>query len=83
MQQNTPNPWDVSTDIVFELPSKAEVNFKILDLNGRIIYSNSATYEAGRNVITLNADQLQGDGVFYYQIETGNYSASKKMVKLK
>ena len=83
LQQNTPNPWDVSTDIVFELPSKAEVNFKILDLNGRIIYSNSATYEAGRNVITLNADQLQGDGVFYYQIETGNYSASKKMVKLK
>jgi len=83
LQQNTPNPWDVSTEIVFELPSTSEVNFKILDLNGRIIHSLSAVYEAGRNVITLNSEDLPQDGVFYYQIETGYYSASKKMVKLK
>ncbi len=81
--QNTPNPWDVTTDIVFELPTTSEVNFKILDLNGRIIYSNSALYGTGRNVITLSSQDLPGDGVFYYQIETSYYSASKKMVKLK
>ena len=81
--QNTPNPWDATTDIKFELPTTSEVNFKILDLNGRIIYSNSAVYEAGSNIITLSSQDLPGDGVFYYQIETGYYSASKKMVKLK
>ncbi len=80
LYQNKPNPWNSQTLIGFHLPSDAPATLTIYDLNGRVIKSVTGTYKAGYNSITLSADDMPVSGVLYYRLESGQYTASKKMV---
>ncbi|MFZ1704775.1 MAG: T9SS type A sorting domain-containing protein [Saprospiraceae bacterium] len=80
--QNEPNPFTVSTIIGYELTSKANVSIKIFDMNGRMVFTfNKNNVEKGRHNLQVYADQLGGQtGMFYYQIEAGDFKATRKMI---
>lgn len=80
--QNKPNPFTEYTDIVFELPKTAHVSVTVYDNNGKLVHRQADTYEAGSNQIRINTDQLNGAGVYYYKIQTGNYTETRKMLKI-
>lgn len=80
LYQNNPNPFSTTTDIAFELPISTKVNFKVFDVTGKILKVISNEYSAGRHTITLDKNLLHSSGVLYYQIEAGDFSATKKMV---
>jgi hypothetical protein len=80
LYQNNPNPFTATTDISFELPTSTNVTFTIFDVTGKVIRLIQADYPAGINTITLDKAQLKTTGILYYQMEAGEFTATKKMV---
>lgn len=83
LYQNTPNPWNDETSIGFDLPEDASVTLTVFDATGKVVKTVEGEFVAGYNTIILNAKDLPGAGVMYYRLESGTYSASKKMVLVK
>jgi hypothetical protein len=83
LYQNQPNPWNAQTTIGFDLPEDAAVTFTVFEATGKVIKTIEGEFKAGYNTVTLSAKDLPGNGVMYYRLESGEYSASKKMVLIK
>ncbi len=83
LYQNTPNPWNAQTSIGFDIPKDAAVKLTIFDATGKVVKTVENEFKAGYNTIILNAHELTTSGVMYYRLESGEYSASKKMVLIK
>jgi len=82
LYQNTPNPFNNETTILFDLPTNQEASISFYDVTGRTIKTISKEFNKGRNTITVSFDQLTS-GVIYYTLETEEYTATKKMINLK
>lgn len=77
--QNTPNPFNRSTQISVILNKSTDVNFVLHDVLGKKImetyYPNVST---GELLISINNENLKG--MYFYTIKAGNYSITKKMI---
>ena len=82
LHQNNPNPFGQSTTISFELPSKEDVRLTVMDVTGKIVSVLNRSFEKGINQISLDRDQMGASGVMYYQLEAGNFIATKKMIMI-
>ncbi|MBK9255733.1 MAG: T9SS type A sorting domain-containing protein [Saprospiraceae bacterium] len=80
--QNEPNPFKDNTSIGFNLPEAGKVKLTVTDINGREIYTNSNSFGKGYNNFTLNRNDIKYTGVMIYKIESGSYTATKKMIGL-
>lgn len=78
--QNQPNPFKDYTSISFELARGGAGSLKIMDVTGKLIYSVSDNFVKGYNTIYIEYNQLNRAGIYYYQIETEDFSATKKMI---
>jgi len=87
LYQNYPNPFNDGTVIAFDLPVASEVDFKIVNILGRVVYSLRRHYPGGWHQIDWNGTDNSGSpvasGVYYYRLKTSEYSDSKKMILLK
>ena len=82
LYQNTPNPFGQSTMITFDLPEAMTGSLTIFDLTGKIVEKVTRQFEKGYNQVSIDRDQLGASGVMYYQLEAGEYFASKKMIMI-
>ena len=82
LYQNRPNPFEDVTEITFNLPEAAAAKLIIYDINGRVLYTQTAHYEQGTHTIGIEKSALGARGVFYYQVETEKGSATRKMIKI-
>jgi subtilisin-like proprotein convertase family protein len=80
LMQNEPNPFNDRTQIGFILPVKDEVLVEIVDLQGKIIYSEKAVYDAGVNYISISDQEISEAGIYYYKVITTTDRATKKMI---
>ena len=83
LYQNHPNPFNPSTTIKYYIPETMSVKLSVYDLLGReieVLVNEIKT--AGTQQVKFNATQL-GSGLYIYRLQTGNYSAVKKMMFLK
>lgn len=80
LYQNHPNPFESYTVIGFELPEATWTRMVIYDVTGRVVHEIKGDFVKGYNEVTITADQLPSAGVLYYQLETTDYVASKRMV---
>ncbi len=78
--QNTPNPFGDQTTIGFYIPEQGEATIKILDVNGKILKVVQKTFNQGYNELKVNGKELSATGVLYYQLETGAFTTTRKMV---
>ena len=90
LAQNYPNPFNPSTTISFKIPvvdalnsAEVHVTLKVYDLLGRVI----ATLVDGNKVPGNYKVAFDGSnftsGVYIYQLRSGNFSESKKLMLLK
>jgi len=78
--QNEPNPWLSSTTIDFTLAEGSEASLSIFDATGKVLYSQTAVYPAGKQHVVINAKDLGfGSGILYYKLESGEFTATRKM----
>jgi uncharacterized repeat protein (TIGR01451 family) len=80
LYQNQPNPWVGSTVIGFDLPVSGDALLTIYDVTGKEVFRQSASYKQGYNQIEITDKQLPVTGVLYYRLESGGFTASKKMI---
>jgi len=83
LSQNYPNPFNPSTTISFNLPSQSIVSLKIFDLLGREVATIvSEKMSAGSYTRQWNAAEMPS-GVYFYRLQAGSFTETKKLVLLK
>jgi uncharacterized repeat protein (TIGR01451 family) len=80
LYQNKPNPWQDHTVIEFDLPAEAWTKLTIYDVTGKAVALREGVYKAGHNMIMLSESDIPAPGVLYYRLDSGGYSATKKMM---
>ncbi len=88
LSQNYPNPFNPTTDIRFELPETGHVTVKIFSVLGENIRTLADTdFPAGVYVVGWNAQNERGEkvpsGVYFYQLVTPSFTATKRMILAK
>jgi hypothetical protein len=86
--QNTPNPFNPSTSIAFDLPVESAVQLRIFDPQGRLVRTLVAEHRpAGRHAVNWDARDASGQrvssGVYFYRLRAGNFRATRRMVLLR
>ncbi|MHB9014211.1 MAG: M4 family metallopeptidase [Ignavibacteriaceae bacterium] len=83
LQQNYPNPFNPSTIINYQLPISGKVILKVYDLLGREVTTLvNEQQNAGNYSVKFNAGNLP-NGVYFYQLKSGDFVSTKKMILLK
>lgn len=83
LSQNHPNPFNPSTTISYQLPVYSQVILKVYDLLGReVAILVNENKPAGHYKVEFNAGKLTS-GIYFYRIEAGSFSQTKKLLLLK
>lgn len=83
LYQNYPNPFNSSTSISYSLPFRSKVKLSVYDIMGNEISTlvneeqNSGYYQVAFNESTLYS------GVYFYKLQSNNYTEIKKMILIK
>ncbi len=81
--QNYPNPFNPSTTINFNMPTSGSVKIVVFNTLGQEVTTLVNGYqEAGFHSVNFNASQLTS-GIYFYQMEAGNFKSVKKMILAK
>ncbi|MBN1212838.1 MAG: DUF4397 domain-containing protein [candidate division Zixibacteria bacterium] len=83
LNQNYPNPFNPSTIISFNLPTAANVNLTVYNLLGQQVTTLvNESISAGQHQVEFNASNL-ASGIYFYKLDAGSFSDTKKMILLK
>ncbi len=83
LMQNYPNPFNPSTSIRYELPQSGFVSLKVFDIMGReamTVVNEDQT--AGSYSVIIDGRNLSS-GMYFYQLQSGSFSSTKKMLLVK
>ncbi len=80
LYQNEPNPFNKQTTISYRLPEAGKVNLTIYDIAGKVLRVYNLNGQKGLNSYSINKSNLIVSGIFYYQLDASNQTATKKMV---
>ncbi len=86
---NHPNPFNPVTEIRFMVPEPARVHLAVLDLAGRRCRTllSGVVHPAGDARVVWDGCDDNGQplpsGVYFYEVEAGEYRATRKMTLLK
>ena len=83
LSQNYPNPFNPTTIINFSVPSAGRVRIIVYNqLGQQVSVITNREYSSGNYSINFNG-ALLASGVYYYRIEAGSFTQTKKMLLLK
>lgn len=84
LYQNYPNPFNPNTNIKFDISKSTNVTIKVYNILGVLINTlmmdeklNAGIYEVGFDGSNL------ASGIYFYKLETSEFSQTKKMVLVK
>jgi len=76
--QNIPNPATSNTLIPYTIPQEGKVSFKVMSVNGQILYNKEIEASSGTHYVELNTAGLS-NGIYYYSMEYQGQRIVKKM----
>jgi hypothetical protein len=83
LYQNYPNPFNPSTTISYELKTGGYVTLSIYDVKGKLIKRLiNRKQEPGKYTLNFSSAGLSS-GIYFYELNTGSFSDTKKMILLK
>lgn len=83
LSQNYPNPFNPTTKIDFQLPTDGNVKITVYDNSGKLISEIVNGFRtAGYHTVNFDAANISS-GVYFYKLESGNFSKVMKMTVLK
>ncbi|MCY7362117.1 MAG: T9SS type A sorting domain-containing protein [Ignavibacteria bacterium] len=83
LSQNYPNPFNPTTNIKFDIPNSGNVSLKVYNELGKEVNNLINSYRsAGKYEINFDATNLSS-GIYFYKLETGDFTATKKMLLVK
>ena len=83
LRQNYPNPFNPTTTIQYDIPTSGSVSLKLYSILGEQISVLVDQQQApGRYIVKVNA-QFLPSGIYFYQLRTGSFVETKRMVMVK
>lgn len=83
LEQNYPNPFNPNTSISYSLPSASNVKLIVYNSLGQTIkVLENGFKSAGNYFINFNAANLPS-GIYFYNLEAGQFTQVKKMLLMK
>ncbi len=83
LAQNYPNPFNPTTTISYELPKQSQVTLKIFDILGcDVLTLVNRIEEPGYRSVVFNAQGLPS-GIYFYRLQAGNFTETRKLLLLK
>jgi fibronectin type 3 domain-containing protein len=83
LYQNYPNPFNPVTSIKFSLPEKSNVKMTVYNLLGiQVAELINEVKDAGNHTISFDASDL-ASGIYFYKLETGKYTQTRKLTLIK
>ena len=83
ISQNYPNPFNPSTKINYSIAKSCDVQLTIYDILGKKIKELVNSYkETGNYTVEFNANNLSS-GIYFYHLQAGNFTETKKMMLMK
>ena len=88
LYQNYPNPFNPNTIIRFQIKDSRFVTLKVYDILGKEVATlvnenlNAGTYEVPFSISSITNNQ-KASGVYFYRLETGNFTDVKRMILIK
>jgi hypothetical protein len=83
LEQNYPNPFNPSTRISYAIPENAKVTLKIYNLLGQEVATLvNEEQQRGNHAALFEANKLS-TGVYFYRLDAGKFSQTRKMLLLK
>jgi len=88
LKGNYPNPFNPVTTIAYSLKENSDVNLEVYNVKGQLVRTLiSDNVAAGPHTIEWNGmDDSRNrvtSGVYYYKLNAGDYTSTKKMILLK
>jgi hypothetical protein len=83
LSQNYPNPFNPSTVIRFTIPSENLVTLRVFNITGELVATLlNGPMTPGQYEVNFDASNL-GTGVYFYRLDAGSFSTTKKMMLVK
>jgi hypothetical protein len=83
LNQNYPNPFNPSTTINYSIAKEGNVKLTVYNTIGSKVTTIVNEYKpAGNYSVQFNGSSL-ASGIYFYRLESGNYSAAKNFIILK
>jgi hypothetical protein len=83
LEQNYPNPFNPATTISFALKQPGRTRLQVIDMLGRVVATPvDRQMAAGRYTIKFQLPEM-ASGVYFYKLESGAFTAIKKMMLVK
>ncbi|NNE71262.1 MAG: DUF4397 domain-containing protein [Rhodothermales bacterium] len=80
---NYPNPFNPSTEIVFDLPISTNVRLEVFDLMGRVVTTLfDGEMVAGRQTVRWEASEA-ATGAYLYRVTTPQWTATRPMMLIR
>jgi hypothetical protein len=88
LEQNYPNPFNAVTKIMYSLSNESNVRLTVYDLTGRqVVCLQNGKQGTGHYQINWNGADSNGktvsSGIYFYRLEAGDKSVTKRMALLK
>lgn len=88
LKQNYPNPFNPTTTIAFSLAKGSRARLNIFNTKGQLVRElANGDYPAGEHHLVWDGKDKSGkpvsSGIYFYRLETGGYSKSRKMILMK
>ncbi|MFH1320297.1 MAG: T9SS type A sorting domain-containing protein [Bacteroidota bacterium] len=77
--QNTPNPFTMTTKIIFTTPVAGMVELAVFNLLGNQVYYKNINAKASTNTIKFNSGNLT-PGMYFYSLSDGEVTLTKRMI---
>jgi hypothetical protein len=88
LHHNFPNPFNPVTTISYNLAAAGDVQLQVYNTRGQLVKTLVAEHQdAGEHSVTWfggdDAGNRTGSGIYFYRIQTGTFTDTKKMILLK
>ncbi len=85
---NYPNPFNPTTTISFNLKAESDVTLEIYNIKGQLVRTLvNDVIAAGRQEVIWNGrddeNSIVSSGIYFYKLNAGGYTSTKKMILLK
>ena len=57
-----------------------QATFTLYDVTGKVLVVRNETAQKGLNTVEFTSNEIKASGIVYYQIESGDFTATKKMI---
>ncbi|MFZ1703775.1 MAG: T9SS type A sorting domain-containing protein, partial [Saprospiraceae bacterium] len=73
-------PFKATTSVNFFMPKADKAVLTVYDVTGRVINVRNINAVQGMNTEVYTREQMATSGMMYYKLESGDFTATKKMI---